>query len=261
MCRTNKTPGLIARGMSVLQSVAVFFLCFMVPSGCRSMIFLSTPLRGEGDPPYDVGDLWAEEFSIHALCGEGDLWQSASLSTNSNFYPRPPWGGRPATAGTGDVLQDFYPRPPWGGRPGHCILWARSRNFYPRPPWGGRPATAGTGDVLQDFLSTPSVGRATVVVHQAAAIENDFYPRPPWGRATPRCGTLPGRRHISIHALRGEGDRDQLPTPGHRTNFYPRPPWGGRPSGRSRPANRLAFLSTPSVGRATLTIFGLCSVD
>ena len=151
--------------------------------------------------------------------------------------------------------------PPWGGRPGHCILWARSRNFYPRPPWGGRPATAGTGDVLQDFLSTPSVGRATVVVHQAAAIENDFYPRPPWGRATPRCGTLPGRRHISIHALRGEGDRDQLPTPGHRTNFYPRPPWGGRPSGRSRPANRLAFLSTPSVGRATLTIFGLCSVD
>ena len=27
MCRTNKNPGLIARGMLVLQSVAVFFLC------------------------------------------------------------------------------------------------------------------------------------------------------------------------------------------------------------------------------------------
>ena len=180
MCRTNKTPGLIARGMSVLQSVAVFFLCFMVPSGCRSMIFLSTPSVGRATRPM----MWA-------TCGQ------------RNFYPRPLWGGRlmaisitfyqfeflstpsggRATQIVGHQLEitkflstpsvgratqhsrprlsrvrNFYPRPPWGGR--QCFLsayglWAY---FYPRPPWGGRPATAGTGDVLQDF-----------------------YPRPPWG--------------------------------------------------------------------------------
>ena len=37
-----------------------------------------------------------------------------------------------------------------------------------------------------------------------------------------------------------------------RTDFYPRPPWGGRPSDTSvHPAFRV-FLSTPSVGRATI---------
>ena len=186
MCRTNKTPGLIARGMSVLQSVAVFFLCFMVPSGCRSMIFLSTPSVGRATRPM----MWA-------TCGQ------------RNFYPRPLWGGRLmaisitfyqfeflstpsvgratqidghqleitkflSTPSVGRATQhsrpslsrvrNFYPRPPWGGR--QCFLsayglWAY---FYPRPPWGGRPATAGTGDVLQDF-----------------------YPRPPWGGRPQKC--------------------------------------------------------------------------
>ena len=33
-------------------------------------------------------------ISIHALREEGDLLASAALSTASNFYPRPPRGGR-----------------------------------------------------------------------------------------------------------------------------------------------------------------------
>ena len=228
MCRTNKTPGLIARGMSVLQSVAVFFLCFMVPSGCRSMIFLSTPSVGRATRPM----MWA-------TCGQ------------RNFYPRPLWGGRLmaisitfyqfeflstpsvgratqidghqleitkflSTPSVGRATQhsrpslsrvrNFYPRPPWGGR--QCFLsayglWAY---FYPRPPWGGRPATAGTGDVLQDF-----------------------YPRPPWGGRLLGHGKRRCPTEISIHALRGEGDQDAGGASSARRHFYPRPPWGGRP--------------------------------
>src|SRR5699024_9936777 len=101
------------------------------------------------------------------------------------------------------------------------------------------------------FLSTPSVGRAT-----------DLH----------TCACFP--RDISIHALRGEGDRDQdvdlygaarflsTPSVGRATqcskadvlrlpNFYPRPPWGGRPLDKTILDSLSRFLSTPSVGRAT----------
>ena len=56
---------------------------------------------------------------------------------------------------------------------------------------------------------------------------------------------------ISIHALRGEGDRAPIPLLPFRWYFYPRPPWGGRPSYCSRLTLPSLFLSTPSVGRAT----------
>ena len=78
-------------------------------------------------------------ISIHALREEGDhdtVWMAAN---RSNFYPRPPRGGRPGRASRmnkryeisihalreeGDrlnrvrlaLISDFYPRPPRGGR-------------------------------------------------------------------------------------------------------------------------------------------------
>ena len=100
--------------------------------------------------------------------------------------------------------------------------------FYPRPPWGGRHRGNCGLSGGNAFLSTPSVGRAT---NQRA----DEYQT----------------EAISIHALRGEGDKNMQPatarpagflsTPsvGRATcrrshtypcaaDFYPRPPWGGR---------------------------------
>ena len=81
----------------------------------------------------------------------------------------------------------------------------------------------------QRFQSTPSVGRATCVEHG-------------------NIGKLP----ISIHALRGEGDRvyDAGIYPVFQ-DFNPRPPWGGRPSFTFPLAELIKFQSTPSVGRAT----------
>ena len=93
----------------------------MLPVWCRLWgLFLSTPsarratfcggsggsgwpisihaLREEGDA-YEPFHLREKiEISIHALREEGDPLQSPPCALLSNFYPRPPRGGRPATA-------------------------------------------------------------------------------------------------------------------------------------------------------------------
>ena len=51
-------------------------------------------LRGEGDL-CSVPHLCPQHISIHALRGEGDHRPAVSNRPTSNFYPRPPWGGRP----------------------------------------------------------------------------------------------------------------------------------------------------------------------
>ena len=79
------------------------------------------------------------------------------------------------------------------------------------------------------FQSTPSVGRATTLKSGCQALHFE----------------------ISIHALRGEGDRQAIPGIGVLLNFNPRPPWGGRQKERLKAAELLGFQSTPSVGRAT----------
>ena len=83
------------------------------------------------------------------------------------------------------ACSNFYPRPPRGGRPAAQPSCSRSCYFYPRPPRGGRRASEYDhgNDVL--FLSTPSARRAT-----ALGIE------------------ISRNVHISIHALREEGDAD-----------------------------------------------------
>ena len=104
------------------------------------------------------------------------------------------------------------------------------------------------------FLSTPSARRATAFRPTRPSPSSNFYPRPPrGGRHRPAS---PGERtsHISIHALREEGDLleqtdigswimisihalreegDCVLTSGGRCwqNFYPRPPRGGRLGG------------------------------
>ena len=117
---------------------------------------------------------------------------------------------------------------------GDGLLIAPTRclcNFYPRPPRGGRLSLADEIAAAYEFLSTPSARRAT-------------------------CGlcVAQGRRAISIHALREEGDtsshlnyrRQKISIHALREegdivatfdglrvyNFYPRPPRGGR---RGRP--------------------------
>ncbi len=101
-------------------------------------------------------------------------------------------------------------------------------NFNPRPPRGGRLGRIPLRDKATGFQSTPSARRAT----EHAVRRN-------------------GRKEISIHALREEGDHG----PGHRRSlppdFNPRPPRGGRPSAAFSARFRSLFQSTPSARRAT----------
>ena len=86
--------------------------------------------------------------------------------------------------GTTGRLENFYPRPPRGGRRRTIVSpSSRSTYFYPRPPRGGRPFVSLVDKAANKFLSTPSARRATRKLHPE-----------------------PGRRGISIHALREEGD-------------------------------------------------------
>ena len=113
------------------------------------------------------------------------------------------------------------------------------------------------------FLSTPSVGRATLIRHFIQFCSGIFLSTPSVGRATEvRCPSETPTE-ISIHALRGEGDGHLGLIAQYVVNhFYPRPPWGGRPLWEIRATSmRLAFLSTPSVGRATCSTCAACPSD
>ena len=146
-----------------------------------------------------------------------------------NFYPRPPRGGRHRRSGKKTIQKHFYPRPPRGGRLAVVRRSKRRSNisihalheegdsatrrpgpstgyFYPRPPRGGRQSGRAGNNPDKRFLSTPSARRAT---HLTMLLSSE--------------------NHISIHALREEGDKDT--------------------EGQKQQMN--IFLSTPSARRAT----------
>ena len=100
--------------------------------------------------------------------------------------------------------------------------------FYPRPPRGGRLHPQGQANSLRVFLSTPSARRAT------------------WRTEGVRRGC-----HISIHALREEGDFAFSTISTMSSYFYPRPPRGGRRTAYKYSCGSFPFLSTPSARRAT----------
>ena len=58
-----------------------------------SLEFLSTPSVGRATPRGTI-ELLHNTISIHALRGEGDAPAEWLRYVLTNFYPRPPWGGR-----------------------------------------------------------------------------------------------------------------------------------------------------------------------
>ena len=80
----------------------------------------------------------------------------------------------------------------------------------------------------ETFLSTPSARRATVVRDHECRGKN-----------------------ISIHALREEGDIEDVVQLSIVDDFYPRPPRGGRLLRTAHLSDSIKFLSTPSARRAT----------
>ena len=184
-------------------------------------------LRAEGDRA-DFVCVPRNFISIHALRAEGDDSLVDAGSCQTDFYPRPPCGGRRRPKSSFLCEEVFLSTPSVRratgivkvdasdynisihalraeGDSGSTTSITCARNFYPRPPCGGRRRQQ---DILArngEFLSTPSVRRATLDVLIMRQALPDFYPRPP-------CG---GRLEPTGVRL-------------NETNFYPRPPCGGR---------------------------------
>ena len=214
--------------------------------------FLSTPSARRAT--FSVDHIsQGNDISIQALREEGDRGLCALIGSSSNFYPRPPRGGRPHNQALCGDSGQFLSTP--SARRATSEMRrpvAMHRHFYPRPPRGGRrhgPPQDAAGRVIsihalreegdcrhpdpsgadRKFLSTPSARRATSVIRWRAVQPPDFYPRPPRGGRLRVDDIRVIADTISIHALCEEGDIDYV------LDIQP---------GET-------FLSTPSARRAT----------
>ena len=190
--------------------------------------FLSTPSARRAT---HAVQLVAEvkRISIHALREEGDCASCGTAFPTTNFYPRPPRGGRRSGCpGKRDAVQFLSTPSARRATMSRDSKIACFWDFYPRPPRGGRPKDNEAAIAAIKFLSTPSARRAT-----------DFY----FGGDS--------YEQISIHALREEGDETWQMLSRRLWNFYPRPPRGGRPLRQRFCRRAFGFLSTPSARRAT----------
>ena len=149
----------------------------------RRSKFLSTPSARRATL-YNHRHAHCCQISIHALREEGDLCKFALMKQRTDFYPRPPRGGRPY----------LFPR--------HFLYQCISIH-----------ALREEGDLLPCsipfhinlFLSTPSARRATSGAVTIAAVAG-FLSTPSARRATCTSGRSYPDSAISIHALREEGD-------------------------------------------------------
>ena len=133
---------------------------------------------------------------------------ASRLFESQQFLSTP--SARRATYGLSPLFffrSDFYPRPPRGGRHRQVLqrtfraaisihalreegdAYVRASpmsefNFYPRPPRGGRLIPTGGAIRMMIFLSTPSARRATFGVAIAAAEHRVFLSTPSARRAT-----------------------------------------------------------------------------
>ncbi len=216
-------------------------------------IFLSTPSARRAtqrhQPCHHAGGI-----SIHALREEGDASYNKLLEASMKFLSTP--SARRATEGAGGAgphQQQFLSTPSARRATSRFRIFLHSgEHFYPRPPRGGRRSDWVAACFSMQFLSTPSARRATRRCLTLLSSASNFYPRPPRGGRLHRSNVWKRSTHISIHALREEGDRAGS---GERRRSYNISIHALREEGdtlRERPRRiSLAFLSTPSARRAT----------
>ena len=169
----------------------------------------------------------------------------------TNFYPRPPRGGRrllPEKLEAHGLISIHALREEGDHR--HEGFFCLGGYFYPRPPRGGRRFAHLIGSNPLKFLSTPSARRAT----ECKIMDNIkvlFLSTPSARRATAGGCEHLHRQHISIHALREEGDARREPLKGAANISIHALREEGDPLTAENVADVVAFLSTPSARRAT----------
>ena len=159
--------------------------------------FLSTPSARRATRRWTiVTRLW--RFLSTPSARRATMPRGTTPAPPTNFYPRPPRGGRHRQHLPWRTDQDFYPRPPRGGRrstprvrgdaadisihalreEGDTSRSSRRRwwsYFYPRPPRGGRRFSSAARARSKKFLSTPSARRATAKTETKSLFSNKLY--------------------------------------------------------------------------------------
>ena len=219
-------------------------------SGLTMCDFYPRPPRG-GRPELRHGCRRGCPISIHALREEGDIGKKEDELLPVLFLSTP--SARRATRrclSLSNRLSNFYPRPPRGGRHESATVTFKAKEFLSTP--SARRATLGgnEGHLYHDIsihalreegdLADATSCKVSCISIHALREEGDekmiciflnstnFYPRPPRGG---RRRTAVGYRLkgiISIHALREEGDSMSGSVKTIPADFYPRPPRGGR---------------------------------
>ena len=128
--------------------------------------FLSTPSARRATPQRLLQGV-VLVISIHALREEGDALPRWYVFVRSNFYPRPPRGGRPMTIGQRVKIRRI------------SIHALREE---------GDCEANNLSYVFIKFLSTPSARRATRPRFLIITTHRYFYPRPPRGGRRPVHG-------------------------------------------------------------------------
>ena len=192
--------------------------------------FYPRPPRG-GRPSKGGRAPILQTISIHALREEGNQHGAAVGVKYYVFLSTP--SARRATRRPSlppGRLSDFYPRPPRGGRHDYLRTNVGLQLFLSTPSARrATPVIPGSPPGLSISIhALREEGDAAIAARRP--LSNDFYPRPPRGgrRGGRRGNPLP--ESISIHALREEGDCFPAVRPRLAYNFYPRPPRGGRPA-------------------------------
>ena len=174
------------------------------------------------------------------------------MKQRTDFYPRPPRGGRPfrygrifwaiqflstpsarrATSGAVTIaaVAGFLSTPSarratlynLDPRPGRM-------DFYPRPPRGGRRASTARRLSFMQFLSTPSARRATRT-SCTRSLPMRFLSTPSARRATYRYATYKATAIFLSTPSARRATRASSSRRCHSMYFYPRPPRGGRPA-------------------------------
>ena len=141
-------------------------------------------LREEGDAGPQLRER-PERISIHALREEGDEEGPKVFRLKTNFYPRPPRGGRPLTVRLSALPRSFLSTPSARRATGHQLRKHPPGRFLSTP--SARRATSIALPQwfwIAQFLSTPSARRATVASCGICGMLKLFLSTPSARRAT-----------------------------------------------------------------------------
>ena len=172
------------------------------------LVFLSTsPARGTTDREKLLRHAATKFLSTSPARGT-TLWQELSHSPLPFLSTSPARGTTSLPVNLSRFPSDFYPRPPRGGRPGVAVFGHIRLHFYPRPPRGGRLSSGCAIVPKCQFLSTSPARGTTPRTNADSTVVGISIHVPREGDDLEAVYGIHIGDDISIHVPR-EGDDEQ----------------------------------------------------